>query len=425
MSRGALRGIVAASACAAALLSATSATAATTRYASPGGSGSACTQASPCAIQIAMNNASSGDEVIIAPGDYSPPANLFLPFNNIYAHGVAGQPMPRIHFSSGFLLSGNPGDRASYLAVDGVGSPLETTTGGAADQIIAHASGSAATACFVYATLTDSVCWASGTNARGVEAQTGGVANITLRNVTAEGTGTGGFGTRIQADSSGAITAHLTNVISRGTSSDITFNAVGAISASVDHSNYTTITTGSAAVAQTNQQTAAPIFVNAGAGDFSEAAGSPTIDAGVNSAANGPFDVLGRPRTINGTTDIGAYEYDPFAGVTLAQQKSKVKKRKTAILVGCPVAAPPPCAGTLALTFRQGKKTLTAGSANFSIQPGATDPVAVKVSKKAWKRLGKKGKLATQASATATDGAGISGTATAAVKLKLKAKKKR
>jgi hypothetical protein len=46
--------------------------------------------------------------------------------------------------------------------------------------------------------------------------------------------------------------------------------------------------------------------------------------------------------------------------------------------------------------------------------------VTLKVSKKAWKILGRKGKLPTQATATATDGAGKPGTATAAVKLKRK-----
>src|SRR5262245_55577331 len=71
------------------------------RYASPAGSGSACTQPSPCAIQIAVNNAGAGDEVIVAPGDYSPPGGVVLPLANVYVHGVQGQPMPRIHFTAG------------------------------------------------------------------------------------------------------------------------------------------------------------------------------------------------------------------------------------------------------------------------------------------------------------------------------------
>ena len=38
-------------------------------------------------------------------------------------------------------------------------------------------------------------------------------------------------------------------------------------------------------------QTTAPAFANAGGGDFREAAGSPTLDAGIDSAANGPLDL--------------------------------------------------------------------------------------------------------------------------------------
>jgi hypothetical protein len=365
-----------------------------------------------------MNNAGAGDEIIIAPGDYSPPANLFLPGNDVYAHGVAGQPMPRIHFTSGFLLSGNPGDRASYLALDGNEGPLETTSGGSADQIVAHSTGIGQNACYIYDTLTDSLCWASGAGGNGLEAQTGVAVNITLRNDTLEGTGSGGIGARIQADSTGAVTASFTNVISRGAASDITFNAVGAISAHLDHSNHGAITNNAAAVTETNQQTAAPLFVDASTGDFNEAPGSPTIDAGVTAAGNGPFDFIGRPRVIGGGTDIGAAEFDPFAGVVIATKKAKLKKGKATVQVSCPAASAPPCAGSLKLTYAKGKKT--AGSASFSIQSGATQGLKVKVSKKALKKLVRRQKLATQASATATDGAGVSGTSTAAVMLRLK-----
>jgi hypothetical protein len=40
------------------------------RYAAPGGTGTACTVGAPCAVDIAMNDATTGDEVIVAPGDY-------------------------------------------------------------------------------------------------------------------------------------------------------------------------------------------------------------------------------------------------------------------------------------------------------------------------------------------------------------------
>jgi hypothetical protein len=57
-----------------------------------------------------------------------------------------------------------------------------------------------------------------------------------------------------------------------------------------------------------SNQTAAPTFVNAAGGDFHEAAGSPTIDAGITAPAIGTTDLDGNPRTIGRSTDVGAYE---------------------------------------------------------------------------------------------------------------------
>ena len=57
-------------------------------------------------------------------------------------------------------------------------------------------------------------------------------------------------------------------------------------------------------------QHVAPTFVNPAAGDYRQAAGSVTIDGGVNEPLNGSFDVEGDPRRI-GPTDIGADEFVP------------------------------------------------------------------------------------------------------------------
>jgi hypothetical protein len=40
------------------------------RYASPTGQGVACTQASPCSLVVAVNNAPADSEVRVAPGSY-------------------------------------------------------------------------------------------------------------------------------------------------------------------------------------------------------------------------------------------------------------------------------------------------------------------------------------------------------------------
>jgi len=74
-------------------------------------------------------------------------------------------------------------------------------------------------------------------------------------------------------------------------------------------------------VIETDDQTAPPDFVDAAAGDYAEAVGSPTIDAGVNAEGAGTTDLLGNPRALPGTldcgpeppaiTDIGADEFVP------------------------------------------------------------------------------------------------------------------
>jgi hypothetical protein len=57
-----------------------------------------------------------------------------------------------------------------------------------------------------------------------------------------------------------------------------------------------------------------PLFVNPGAGDYCLDTGSPCIDTGDNNAPNLPdVDKDGKLRIINGTVDMGAYEYGEAA----------------------------------------------------------------------------------------------------------------
>ena len=52
-----------------------------------------------------------------------------------------------------------------------------------------------------------------------------------------------------------------------------------------------------------------PQFVDAANGDYRLASGSPCIDAGSNSFVQGDRDLAGNPRIVNGTVDIGCYEW--------------------------------------------------------------------------------------------------------------------
>ena len=52
-----------------------------------------------------------------------------------------------------------------------------------------------------------------------------------------------------------------------------------------------------------------PLFVNRGAGDLHLQTNSPCINTGSNPSVSGAFDLDGRPRIVDATVDMGAYEF--------------------------------------------------------------------------------------------------------------------
>jgi hypothetical protein len=393
------------------------------RYASSAGGGSACSSGTPCTIQTAFAQQVNGDEIILAPGDYNAASTLTV-LTNASVHGVQGQAVPRIHFGPGaYLADNNTGSRASHLWLEGsTPASLQVDSNSEADQIWVHTSANGA--CLVYGTLIDTVCWTSSGSDVALGGGTTNNDTIVLRNVTAEATAPGGQGVEYNISGSGNTTVTAVDVIARGTTSpDITGQAPLPAHLTIDlnHSNFGSAGGGGTGLSinSTAQQTEAPLFVNTAVGDFDEVPGSPTINAGVTSPANGAFDYLGRPRVIGGATDIGAAEYDPFNGVILGTRKAKVKKHKAPVKLTCPAGTPPPCGGTLTLRYRHGSKTSVAGKTHFSIDAGATAKVKVKLKKPAFGRLADRGKLKVTASADATDGAGTSASTSGRVKLKV------
>jgi PKD repeat protein len=97
----------------------------------------------------------------------------------------------------------------------------------------------------------------------------------------------------------------------------------------------------------------------------------------------------------------------PFAGVSIPKQNVKVSKKGVAkVKVRCPAAARGRCSGTLKLAAKL-RKRKTIGSKAFSIKPGATGAVNVKLSKAARGRLRKNHRLNATATATAKDASGL------------------
>jgi hypothetical protein len=319
-----------------------------------------CTQAHPCAIEQAVA-ASPGSEVIILPGTYSV-SNILFAGNTVDIHGVDGQPRPRVVSTYGFAALELFGDNATlrHLEIETTGSSgVALDKGGQVMQdVIATATGAAASGCSPIAvsgtvTIRNSIC--RGTN-RGIGTNCNGChETVSLRNVTAIGD-TYGIAFEESTGSTSTYTINATNVIARalsGGGTDVRAEAGDTNSSAeinLDHSNYASrqaVTCGTPPCPATitdpataSNQTAAPLFVNAPGGDFHQAAGSPTIDAGINDPLNGTTDIDGEARQIGPLTDIGADERPPDAGgggaasppppTLVKKKKCKRKKHRAA-----------------------------------------------------------------------------------------------
>ncbi len=303
------------------------------RYASPNGSGSTCAEGSPCKITVAVSGAHSGDTVILAgnEGSYGttgvPLTTQLTLENGVSMQGAPGQPMPQIYsefpvasFNWAVRMEGGNGVKLSDLAIHVKNGVAAVHVNSTMERVLAV--GESATGCDTgpAVTILDSVC----AGRDGIFNSVGSVGShfgLTLRNDTIYGAE---VGLAMLAAASGAqAQVSAVNTIVRGVSTDVEAVQLSGATTVIDlnHSNYANVKTEggatvSAAGSGTNQ-TAAPLLVNPTANNFTQAAASPTIDAGVNDAANGSLDLAGNGRTLAGRTpcsvitDVGAYEYAP------------------------------------------------------------------------------------------------------------------
>jgi hypothetical protein len=302
------------------------------RYAEPGGNGpEPCNQSDPCPLQQAVESAASSDEVIVTAGDYTESDPLNVP-PGVDVHGAAGQPRPRVISSVpgvgdiGVNLSGTLRD----IEIELTGSAtyaLNLNAGAVAERLFVH-SASGNTCNFFLgggsasAVLRDSVCWNTLADVACAVCLTQGLAGTrtaTLRNVTAVALqATSARALNVQANSGGANTIEAKNVIASAPTVDVAASATSPSVAAVTlaHSNYDTRDasgTGASITQPTtsSNQTAAPLLVNTSTGDFHQAPGSPTIDAGVLDASSGMADIDGESRSQGAAPDIGADEFVP------------------------------------------------------------------------------------------------------------------
>jgi hypothetical protein len=296
-----------------------------TRYASPAGSGTACSAPHPCSLLQAVNHSTGSGQVVVRPGSYGsgrhPITQPLVAEGSLVIHGIAGGAVPVIHSSAsdGVKLEGatlrdvrvdSTGATAAVVAIDGLIS-----------HVIADSAAAGAAACESNATIVDSVCVstapASAAVATGEGSSGPGIATINprFRGDTFEAAASNSVGVYVDAKTFTTINLNATNDIIHGGLTDVeasTDAATSTVNVTLSHCDFRTDmtvgATGSHTVTGTATVNAAPHFVNQTQLNFRETASSPTIDKGVADPAS-DTDVVDRPRTVGRAPDIGAYEF--------------------------------------------------------------------------------------------------------------------
>jgi hypothetical protein len=297
------------------------------RFVAPSPTGQAagtCTAAEPpCTLEWAVETvAQPGDEVIVSPGDYNEGSDeLTITDPNLNVHGAVGQPRPRIVSSAvNEAVDITPaGARLADLTIEYSGTNRGLFITNATAERLFVKSGGTAGCTAIGATLRDSVCWSTGSSGRGIVSNfSGGTVVTTVRNVTAVATGANSVG--IEIITQGATTNHTLdakNVIADGVDNDVEAEEQSGSTTAVNlaYSNFATSVPSGGATAtppgSPTNQTAPPAFVDAPNGDFHQAAGSPTIDAGTGDSQLGSADIDGEARSQGAVPDIGADEFVP------------------------------------------------------------------------------------------------------------------
>lgn len=321
------------------LVCAAPASAATVRHAAPNASGNCTTTA--CDFVPAINGAQPGDVVIVAPGDYGSEASPVpdaTNFNDIDVRGEAGKPRPRI-FSSGKFGLGlyNPLAKVSHLEITSVDDAPDSSialdfVGAVAEDLVVHNKNSLGfAACRLQgnALLRNSVCWTPSIQnpppALAVDYQSGN-STATIRNVTAVALGNGASGAYLLTTNGVAIKLTAVNSVINGLFAVAYAEDSGGSGTAELQPTYSNIvgprsnqcnpTSSCTESASTTNVPGNALFADF-AGNYHQDPMSPTVNRGVDAAANGTKDFDGQPRKIGGKTDIGADELSlPPAVVT-------------------------------------------------------------------------------------------------------------
>jgi hypothetical protein len=339
------------------------------RYAAPNGSGpEPCGQQAPCSLKVALGQAKANDEVIIGGGTYATTETQYneTGAENLYIHGDFAGPAPTIEPSTAdyAIALNSKGTRLSYIVVSRArkeANGIYCGTDNLVERVRVVVVGEGSKALFTLGpcTIRDSVAVAQGPGSIALyyagppEAPPQVVRNLTA---IASGPGSKGVDAGCFLCFTGNAGIDLRNTIASGEAADIEADSNAPIAVANSNFDKPAGPAGTVVVGGGNQS-AAPLFVDAAGGDFHQAPGSPTIDAGAADPLLGASDLDGHGRSLGPAPDIGAYEQVP------------------------PQALVPPAPGviqTLAIAPRA-FRAIKAGEGIATARKGAKAPLGAKV----------------------------------------------
>lgn len=451
-------------------VSAPGASAATSRYVAPSGTGTDCSAAKPCNFEDAVKASGAGDEVVMTPGSYYQ-GNGLQSSAAISIHGVAGEPRPHIKLEFASLWLKNTTLR--YVEVEQAHPTLAALSASEStiDQVVVKGPYFGDCALSVdNSTVRNSVVIAR-SDGSAVCAYAFQSYNATMvRNVTA----VAGDGVAIDVgavDSTANVTVSVRNTIAKAAGGFGLYveGALGShaklTASNTNYANYRRVGDFGTVFADAgSNQSTPPLFVDAAKGDYRQKAGSVTIDAGAVDGLIGSFDLDGDPRSI-GAPDIGADEFVPppppaggqtpppvpggsgsgsgsggsatgtgaggtgtagsgFAGVKLVSTALTLRRGFVTVKLSCPAASAGRCTGSTNLSARRKRSgsraaaTVRLARGRFSVAAGSRTTLKLRVSPAGRRLFAHTHRLRGRAANSARDAAGLSKTTSTRVTIR-------
>jgi hypothetical protein len=322
---------------------------AASRVASPNGTpNSTCSSAAPCDLVTALTGAQSGDDISLSAGDYGSPAtpiqgSIETSAANLTVHGPSSGPRPRIFLaaipsvangSAGLVFDGTSTtlrDIEVHNVSSGVGAQAIFVAGGSTiDHVVASTAGeaeappAAQSAAAIIAdgptVVTDTVAYATNNGggsfttpgAEGLFLEANGGSDVVRNSTIVSAAGSLGFALEASGTVGTTVATLQNTIVSGGGNGLVVAEETGAtMTVNADHDRISGETTASGTYnAGATVTAAAPVFVNAAAGDYREAPNSTaTIDQGGPEGPGDPAtDLDGDLRTVGAAPDIGADE---------------------------------------------------------------------------------------------------------------------